>query len=133
MAETAQAWGANVNTKNSKDATPLHYAAWKNATETAQLLLTQGADIYAKNNEGSTPLHWAAAHNAAETAQLLITWGANVNTKNSEEATPLHWAAANNANMQQNGQPVADTRSRDLRQGHIGPDAATLGGVEQYG
>ena len=133
-AETAQlliTWGANVNAKTDKGRTPLHWAARNNATETAQLLLTQGAEINAKDNKGSTPLHYAARNNAAETAQLLLTQGANVNTKNSEEATPLHWGSSRKC--KQNGQPVADARSRDLRQRHIGPDTATLGGVEQCG
>ena len=64
-----------------------------NATETAQLLLTQGAEINAKNDKGRTPLHNAAEDNATETAQLLLTQGAEINAKNDKGLTPLHDAA----------------------------------------
>ena len=87
----------DVNTKNSEEATPLHWAAAKNATETAQLLITQGAEICAKDTLGQTPLHWAARNNAAETTEVLLTQGANINEKDEYGNTPLHWAASNNA------------------------------------
>ncbi|MYB67569.1 MAG: ankyrin repeat domain-containing protein, partial [Gemmatimonadetes bacterium] len=87
----------DVNTKNSEEATPLHWAAAKNATETAQLLITQGAEICAKDTLGRTPLHWAAWNNAAETTKVLLTQGANINEKDQDGETPLHRAARNNA------------------------------------
>ena len=43
--------GADVNEKDKYSRTPLHYAAMGNATETAQLLLTQGADVNAKTDQ----------------------------------------------------------------------------------
>ena len=65
--------------------TPLHYAAWKNAAETAQLLITWGANVNAKDTLGRTPLHWAAMGNAAETAKVLLTQGAKINEKGQQE------------------------------------------------
>ena len=44
--------GAEICAKDTLGQTPLHYAAWKNATETAQLLLTQGADVNEKDKSG---------------------------------------------------------------------------------
>ena len=95
------------------------------------VLLVIGFLVFANIKVVKTPLHWAAAKNMAGTAQLLLTLGANVNAKNSEEATPLHYAAWHNAT--ETDPTVNNSRSRDLRQGHIESDTATLGSVEQYG
>ena len=61
-----------------------------NATETAQLLLTQGAEINAKTDKGRTPLHDAAETDAAATAELLLKQGAEVNAESDDGLTPLH-------------------------------------------
>ena len=78
--------GADVNAKNPKGETPLHYTAWNNAVEFAKLLIDHGADINARDVNGETPLHWATQERtsypgiqqlgAAEVAKLLIDKGA---------------------------------------------------------
>ena len=78
-------------------ATPLHYAAWQDASEVAALLLKQGADIHAKSNSGATPLHYAAKYNASEVAALLLKQGADIHAKSDGGQTPLHYAAKYNA------------------------------------
>ena len=78
-------------------ATPLHYAAGRNAREASELLIARGADVHAKNKYGTTPLHYAAWDNAHEVAELLIARGANVNAKDRDGWTPLHITARENA------------------------------------
>ena len=67
--------GANVNAKDDNGSTPLHWAAAKNAHETAEVLLKHDADVNAKNKEGWTPLFIAASENAHETVALLRRHG----------------------------------------------------------
>ena len=49
-----------LTAKDTKNLTPLHYAAQHNSTESAKLLLESGADIEAKDISNLTPLHYAA-------------------------------------------------------------------------
>ncbi len=77
--------------------TPLHFAAWNNASKAAELLITRGANVNAKQKNGAAPLHFAAGNNAHEVAELLIARGADLNAKNNDGETPLHSAAFQNA------------------------------------
>ena len=51
--------GADVNTKNIRGATPLHYAAANGHKKTAALILANGASVNAKDVDGTTPLDYA--------------------------------------------------------------------------
>jgi len=84
--------GADVEAKNNKGLTPLHFASRDNHIEIAKLLLERGADVEAKNNKGQTPLYWASWYNAIETAKLLLDRGANVEAKAIWGYTPFHMA-----------------------------------------
>ena len=64
---------------NAQDLTPLHYAAYMNASARVEVLLKAGANPNDKNNEGNTPLHYAAYMNASVTAEVLLKAGANPN------------------------------------------------------
>ena len=55
--------------------TPLHLAAYRNAYETAEVLLKHGAYVNAKTDYGDTPLYIAVWKNAHETAALLRRYG----------------------------------------------------------
>lgn len=46
--------GADVNTKNQKGNTPLHYTLTYSFSEISRYLISQGADEYATNAEGLT-------------------------------------------------------------------------------
>ena len=49
--------GADVNAKNTKGVTALHFAAGNNPSPAVlEVLLKAGADENAKDNEGNTPL-----------------------------------------------------------------------------
>jgi ankyrin repeat protein len=84
--------GADVNARTTAGFTPLHWAASKDATATARLLITIGADVNAKAASGVTPLHWAANKNATNILAMLIASGADVEAKTDNGFTPLHWA-----------------------------------------
>ena len=62
--------------KTNIDATPLHNAARRNASDTAQILLEHGAKINAKDEYGYTPLHQAIRQNDSDYSKTLIgIWG----------------------------------------------------------
>ena len=77
--------------------TPLHYAAWGNASDAAALLVERGADVNAKSGNDTTPLHYAASGNALDAVALLLDRGADINAKNAQGGTLLHFAAYGNA------------------------------------
>ena len=91
--------GAKVNAKDNGGLgfTPLHRAAWEDASAVAAVLLKQGADVHAKDNGGRTPLHRAAYKDASATAQVLLDNGAEVNAQDNYGRTPLHRAAYRDA------------------------------------
>jgi ankyrin repeat protein len=68
----------NLRERNEYGWAPLHYAAFENDLEGAEILIKRGADINIQNGFGETPLHVAAIHRNAEIAKFLIECGANV-------------------------------------------------------
>lgn len=80
-----------------KGNSPLHWAAFGDSLDVAELLLDRGADIHGARSEGPTPLHLAALGNATNTARLLMDRGADACGRDDSPATPLHWAALGNA------------------------------------
>ncbi|MBD2667221.1 ankyrin repeat domain-containing protein [Richelia sinica FACHB-800] len=91
LAERLIQAGANVNAKDTKGDTPLHYLGA--STKNAQLLLSRGAKVNVRNQNGSTPLHNVFGQKTAAVIKLLINQGAEVNARNQEQMTPLHFAA----------------------------------------
>ena len=51
--------GEDVNQRDEKGLTALHWAAALISTKTAALLIERGADVNARDNKGRTPLQWA--------------------------------------------------------------------------
>jgi ankyrin repeat protein len=56
--------------------TALHWAAEKNALESAHVLIDSGSDLEARTSWGDTPLSWAAAVGSKAVGEFLISKGA---------------------------------------------------------
>jgi ankyrin repeat protein len=84
--------GANVNSRNNWDQTPLHNAngVFGQDFDLIKRLITLGADINAQGNRGDTPLEWAAARGNLKVARLLIENGADLNGFSKNSGTILH-------------------------------------------
>ncbi len=109
--------GADVNAKNSRAATALHWAAADAAK--VKLLLLNGASVNAKTVEGRTPLFAAATMpGSAPAMRHLLEAGADVNAATLVGTTPLFPAV--NAS--------AETTRLLLDHG-ADPNRATRGGV----
>ena len=85
--------GADVNAKNRRSSTPLHWAIHDEAK--VRLLLSKGANVNAKQAQGRTPLYLAAMlGKSGPTMRLLFTSGADPNLAGVNGQTPLMMAAA---------------------------------------
>ncbi|HEY8188305.1 MAG TPA: ankyrin repeat domain-containing protein, partial [Pyrinomonadaceae bacterium] len=85
--------GADVNAKNRRASTPLHWAIHDEAK--VRLLLSKGADVNTKQAQGRTPLFLAAMlGNSVPTIRLLLAGGADPNLASANGQTPLMMAAA---------------------------------------
>lgn len=73
--------GANANITEADGTTALHWAAYHDDLETADLLIRAGAKANLANDLGATPL-WAACENGSEAmVKRLLAAGANPNAK----------------------------------------------------
>jgi ankyrin repeat protein len=81
-----------VNEPDSRQTTPLHYAAAIGNVESVRLLLSAGAKANVVDNAGGTPLLLAAT--SAEKIGLLLKADADPNLATKNGRTPLHIAAS---------------------------------------
>ena len=111
--------GADVTVRQGDGATALHWAAYWDEVDLADLLIGAGADANAANDLGVTPL-WAAAENrSAAMVRRLLDAGAKPNARLLSGETPLMTAARVGA---------ADV-ARELL--NAGADPAATGGRNQ--
>ncbi len=90
--------GADVTARQGDGATALHWAAYWDEVELADLLIRAGADVNAGNDLGVTPL-WAASENrSAAMVRRLLDAEANPNAPLLSGETPLMTAARVGAN-----------------------------------
>lgn len=84
--------GADVNAKNRRASTPLHWAIRDEAK--VRLLLERGADLNAKQADGRTPLYQAASlANGDSILRLLLSKGADPALATANGQTPLMTAS----------------------------------------
>jgi ankyrin repeat protein len=67
--------GADIDSQDSEEYTPLHNAAWNGHIEAVKLLVNSGADINASTYSGDTPYNCAVAKNHDEVSAFLETLG----------------------------------------------------------
>jgi len=106
--------GADVNAKNRRGSTPLHWAIHDEAK--VRLLLSKGANVNAKQAQGRAPLYLAAMlGNGVPTIRMLLTSGADPNMASANGQTPLMMAAqrGNVEGIQLLIESGADVNSKD--------------------
>jgi ankyrin repeat protein len=95
--ERLLAGGAEVDSRDRDQATPLIAASLSDQPAVAELLLSKGADVMARNAGGFTPLHAAAYSGSVRIAELLLGKGAVLeDAANKAGVTPLMVAVEEN-------------------------------------
>jgi ankyrin repeat protein len=97
MVQLLLAKGAQLESKNYKNFSPLTYMAYSKNTKPClkvfKLLIKKGADIYRTDSSQSSLLHLAALNSHVLIAKELIRKGLDVNARNDGKKTPLHLVA----------------------------------------
>ena len=81
--------GIDVSAPGGDGATALHWAAYADDVETADLLIRAGAGVDATNDLGVTPLWVACTNGSADMVARLLEAGANPNVAPATGGTPL--------------------------------------------
>ncbi len=71
----------------------MHWAADRNQTEAAKLLVDAGATVDAQNKDGMTALMIAASHGNIELVRMLLAKGANPAKPDYTGRDAVGWAA----------------------------------------
>lgn len=87
--------GSDINSRNTRDYSPLHEAALSNSYTVASALISHGAQVNAVDSESRqiTSLHLAAYSGNHEVVALLVDSGANRLRYDSRGNMPIHRAA----------------------------------------
>ena len=88
--------GSNVNIKNIKDETPMHFAAMSGNLLIIKLLHERGADINVYTNLSFTPLMMACGNKFFECVKYFIKNGADINVCDIEYDNLLHLSVFHN-------------------------------------
>ena len=81
-----------INTKDSKQNTPLIDACRSGFIEIVKYLISKGADIHIKNKDGYSALLFSVVYEQYEIAKYLIDNGANIEDSNKDGRTVLAFA-----------------------------------------
>ena len=88
---------ADVNAPEPDGTTALHWAAYTDDVDTAELLIRAGANAKTTNRYGATPLALASTNGNAAMIEALMKAGADPNIASPEGETPLMLAARSGA------------------------------------
>lgn len=83
---------ADVNARDNKGNTPLHYATVSRGM--TELLLRSGANPNLTNDDGETPLHFASYGSEIGAIDELLSNGADPGIADRNGDTPLHFAVS---------------------------------------
>ena len=86
-----QKYREQVNIRDYKGRTPLHWAAIRGDVSAVSLLLDNGADVNAQDEGKATPLILAASSGSVRTLELLLLAGANVRLTDVRGGHALHY------------------------------------------
>ena len=80
--------GADINTRNHYDQTPLHYAALRGHIRIVSFLLEAGADYKIKGTYNKTAHDWAVMHGHKKIVIMLKKWPKQVERAKREGTKP---------------------------------------------
>lgn len=133
--------GEDVNRRDDRECTALHYAAKTSNIAIASLLLAKGADLAAEDKHGWSVLHYAVRYGTEAMVQFLVERGANIHCKEKRGWGVLHLAARNGHSdkarlLLENGVSVSETQRQGWNSLHLAvrygqPD--TISTMLEYG
>ena len=82
----------NLNQKDKKGLSLLHWACYSTAYECVEFLLNKNVGINDQDIKGSTPLHLAVIGGITKIVRLLLQKGALINIKDKKDKTPIELA-----------------------------------------
>lgn len=85
----------DINSKDSKGMTPLHWSAYMCSETVAALLLSLNCELNVEDDNKDTPLHLAALYGNTRIVRRLLMKGADRHKKNSQGDTPFIIAQTN--------------------------------------
>lgn len=88
-----QKYREQVNIRDYKGRTPLHWAATRGDISAVGLLLDNGADVDVQDEGKATPLILAASSGSVRTIELLLLAGANALIKDIRGSQALHYVS----------------------------------------
>jgi len=87
--------GEDVNVRDDRECTALHYAVKISHMKITKLLLDKGADLQAEDKHGWSILHYAVRYGNEGILEFLLDRGADIHAKEKRGWTVLHIAARN--------------------------------------
>jgi hypothetical protein len=81
--------GVDIESKDSRENTPLHYASAIGSAALCELLIQSGANLESRDELGETPLHHASKYGQSIICELLVKSGANLEAEDEFGETPL--------------------------------------------
>lgn len=88
-----QKYREQINARDYKGRTPLHWAATRGDESTVKLLLDNGAQLNVQDEGKATPLILAASSGSVRTLELLLLAGANVHLTDIRGGHALHYVS----------------------------------------